>query len=39
MEVHESPGKWDVFSWGEAEGLEGLESLEIKTCIAGGSGG
>jgi hypothetical protein len=39
MEVHESPDKRDVFSRGEAEELEGLESLEIKTCIAGGSGG
>jgi hypothetical protein len=39
MEVHESPSKRDVFSWCEAEGLEDLERLEIKTCIAGGSCG
>ena len=38
-EVHESPGKRDVLSRGEAEGLEDLECLEIKSCIAGGSGG
>ena len=39
MEVHESPSKRDVFSRGEAEGLEDLECLEIKSCITGGSGG
>jgi hypothetical protein len=39
MKIHESPGKRDVFSWCEAEGLEDLERLKIKTCIAGGSDG
>jgi hypothetical protein len=39
MKIHESPGKRDVFSRGEAEGLEDLECLEIKIRIAGGSGG
>ena len=39
MKVHEPPGKWDVFSWGEAEGFHNLDCLEIKIRIAGGSCG
>ena len=39
MEVHDTPGKRDVFSWAEAEGFHNLVYLEIKIRIAGGSCG
>jgi hypothetical protein len=39
MKVHDPPGKWDVFSWGEAEGFHNLDCLKIKIRITGGSGG
>ena len=38
MEVHDTPGKRDVFSWAEAVGFHNLGCLKIKIRITGGSG-
>jgi hypothetical protein len=39
MEVHEPPGKRDVFGGGEAQGLQDLQCLVVKFRVARGSGG
>jgi hypothetical protein len=39
MEVHEPPGKRDIFCGGEAQRLQDLQCLVVKVRVARGSGG